>query len=96
MFDDLINKIDKTTENLNKNIIKQPYIIFNKVKMYFKNPSSELEIEQKNDMEFSLKYYYHNIKSNVNIESLQYKPTLTRYMRDFYENSHMECRPIKD
>ena len=39
---------------------------------------------------------YHNIKSNVNIESLQYKPTLTRYMRDFYENSHMECRPIKD
>ena len=65
MFDDLINRIDKTTENLNKNIMKQPYIIFNKVKMYFKNPSSELEIEQKNDMEFSLKYYYHNIKSNV-------------------------------
>ena len=42
-----------------------PTNIFNKVKMYFKNPSSELEIEQKNDMEFSLKYYYHNIKSNV-------------------------------
>ena len=65
MFNDLIKKNNNIINNLENKINQQPYIISNNVKMYFKNPSSELEVKQLNDTSFSLKYYHHNVKYNV-------------------------------
>lgn len=64
MFDDLIKRVDNTQEKINKSIIQQPYIVANNYKLFFKNPSSELELEQINNESFAFKYYYHNVKKN--------------------------------
>ena len=42
--------------------IEQPYIEYEKVKIYFKIPSQRIDSIQLSNSQFSLKYYYHNIK----------------------------------